>query len=478
MTTTSAAGSATQSLVTALGGGSGVDMVMLATNLANAQFAARADRLTAKSEKLDKQISAASTLKGMLVTLAASLATRVRQGDFSPQPLVANPAVARAALTGSGQPNGTFSLEVTALARGQTLASPAYASPDAPTGSGTLTLRFGTLAGAGFTEDPAHPALPITIASGAKLSDVAAAINAARAGVTAYVANTAEGARLVLKGAEGAASGFVLEAAETLGEEGLAALAWSPAAAPGRLLITASDAAYKVDGLAMTAKTNTAADAIPGVTLTLTATNAGFPTSVTFSDPIAAITTAMGDLTGALNEVASELGTAIDAKTGELARDDGARSLRGTLSALAGAGIMPPGTMGMARTLADLGLSTQRDGTFALDGARLAATLKADPKGAAAMFTNGLYGVFATIDAIARKVSSASDPGSLAGSLNRYSKQKLKLAEEQTKLAEAQESMRARLVARFAATDTRIGVAKSTLTFLQNQIDAWNAPRN
>jgi len=30
------------------------------------------------------------------------------------------------------------------------------------------------------------------------------------------------------------------------------------------------------------------------------------------------------------------------------------------------------------------------------------------------------------------------------------------------------------MVARFAAADTRIGVSKSTLSFLQNQIDAWN----
>ena len=477
MTTISPAGSATQSLVTALGGGSGVDMTMLATNLANAQFAARADRLSARSETLDKRISAASTLKGMLLSLASSLGTRVRQGDLSPQPVIANGAVARAALSGTGQPGGTFSLEVTALARGQTLASPAYASADALTGSGTLTLRFGTVAGSSFTEDTAHPAVPITIASGAKLSDVAAAINAARAGVTAYVANTAEGAKLVLKGAEGTASGFVLDALEAPGEEGLAALAWTPAATPARLLTGASDAAFKVDGLALTAKTNTVADAIPGVTLTLTGTNSGSPTNITFSDPVSAITAAMADLTGALNEIAAELGTATNAKTGELAQDDGARALRRALGGLAGAAIMPQAGVGSARTLADLGLSTQRDGSFLLDSARLAVTLKSDPQGAAAMFTNGLYGIFAAIDGIARKASSASDAGSLSGSISRYTKQRAKLGEEQSKLAEAQETMRSRLVSRFAIADTRIGVAKSTLTFLQNQIDAWNGRR-
>ncbi len=477
MTTSSATGTATQSLVTALGGGSGVDMTMLAANLANAQFAARADRLAAKSETLDKRISAASTLKSMLLSLATSLGTRVRQGDLSPQPLIANGAVARAALSGAGQPGGTYSLEVTALARGQTLASPPYASAGALTGSGTLTLRFGTVAGAAFTEDTARPAVAVTIASGATLSDVAAAINAARAGVTAYVAGTAEGARLVLKGAEGTASGFVLDALETAGDEGLAALAWTPAAAPARLLTGASDAAFTIDGLAMTAKTNTVADAIPGVTLALTGINSGSPTNITFSDPGSAITAAMADLTGALNEIAAELGSATNVKTGELLHDDGARSLRRALGGLAGAAIMPQAGIGSARTLADLGLSTQRDGSFLLDSARLAATLKTDPQGAAAMFTNGLYGIFAAVDGIARTASSASDPGSLSGSISRYTKQKTRLGEEQGKLTEAQETMRARLVSRFAVADTRIGVAKSTLTFLQNQIDAWNGQR-
>ena len=96
MTTTSA----TSSIVTALGGGSGVDMAALATNLANAQFAAKTDRLTTRSDTLDKQISAASDLKSMLLTLTSSLGDRVRQGDLSPQPKVANAAVASASLSG------------------------------------------------------------------------------------------------------------------------------------------------------------------------------------------------------------------------------------------------------------------------------------------------------------------------------------------------------------------------------------------
>jgi flagellar hook-associated protein 2 len=82
-------------------------MAELATNLAAAQFAARTDRLAAKSELLDAQISTASNLKSMLFSLATSLGDRVRMGDLSPQPQVGNGAVAQASLSGSSQPRGT-----------------------------------------------------------------------------------------------------------------------------------------------------------------------------------------------------------------------------------------------------------------------------------------------------------------------------------------------------------------------------------
>ena len=478
MTTTSAsttAGSAVSTLITSLGAGSGTDMTALAANLAAAQFAGRTDRLTARSEKLDRQISAAANLKSMVLSLASSLGDRVRAGDLSPQPKLANAAVATASLSGTGAPSGSYTLEVTALAAAQTLASPVYANSSATVGAGTLTLRFGTVLSSGFTQDGAHAPVNIAVAAGATLADVAAAITAQGAGVSAYVANTTSGARLVLKGADGAANGFVLDAVETPGQPGLAALAWSPPDSSGRLLGQAADAAFSVDGLAMTSASNTVIDAVPGVTLKLSGTNPGAPTRLDFASPTAAIGSAMQDLTAALNQIAAELRTGTDPLSGDLARDAGARALRSALSQLAGKTVMPNAATGAARTLADLGLSTKRDGGFALDTARLSATLAADPTGAAAMFTTGLYGIFATIDATARTVTSASNPGSLAGSVSRYTSQKTQTSADQTKLAAQQEALRSSMVARFAATDTRVGASRATLSFLQNQIDAWNA---
>lgn len=466
-----ATSSVTSSIVSTLGGGSGIDMAALAQNLAAAQFAARIDRNTTRSETVTAQISAASTLKAQVLAVASSVGARVRNGDISTQPSIANAAVA-AVSRGAASGSGSYTLEVAALASQQVLTSPAYASAASPVGSGTLTLKFGTIAGTGFAEDSAHAAVPIVIEAGATLADVASAINAAGAGVTAYVAQGSAGAQLVLKGASGAANGFTLEAS---GDAELAALGWTPAGDGSRLLASAASASFKLDGVAMTSASNTIENVAPGLTLKLTGTNAGTPTTIAFSDPSSAVTSFMEDLTSALNELVATLNADVDPKSGELARDSGARALRRALSQLAGATVMPDAAGAAPRTLADLGLSTQRDGTFALDSSRLATALAASPSGVAAMFTTGLNGVYATIDKLSRTATAASDPGSLAGSLARLATQQTALASEKTTLAEKQEAVRQQLVSRYAALDTRLAASKSTLSFLQAQIDAWNA---
>lgn len=451
-------------------------MIALAENLATAQFELRSERLTAKSETLERQISAASQLKNSLSVLASSLGDRVRVGDLSAQPSVGNGTVASAStplgLTGSGN----FSLEVSQLATGQSLASNAFADADDVVGAGSLTLRFGTVDGASFTADGDRDPVEITIDSGSTLSDIAAAINAANTGVDAYIAHTSSGDQLMLKGEEGEANGFVLEATETLGEEGLAGLAWEPVTGdPALLTSTSQDAIFELDGLEYTSASNDTGVVAPGLELHLTGTNIGAPTQVSFSDAGGNIDGAMRDLISALNTVVGDLRTATDATTGDLGNDPGARALKQAFSHFASDVVMPNAAEGAPRTLSDLGLVTQRDGSFSFDPERLAASIARDPEAVSAMFTTGLFGVFGTFDKLARTVSSTSNPASLAGSLARFERLSNEVSEDTLKMAEKQETLRINMVARFARADTRITAAQSTLTFLQAQIDAWNS---
>ncbi|MCJ2178269.1 flagellar filament capping protein FliD [Novosphingobium album (ex Hu et al. 2023)] len=471
--TTSASSSLkTTSIATLLGAGSGIDMAALANNLATAQFEYRTSVLTDKQDTLTTKISTASDIKSMLLALDTSLGTLVRSGSLAATPSVANSSVATATLSGTSQPSGTYSLEVSQIAKGQQLASTAYASSTSTTGSGTLTLRFGTVSGSTFTEDTSHTAVDITIDSGDTLADVASAINASGAGVTAYIANTASGAQLVLKGAEGAANGFILEASEDAADPGLSNLAWTPSSGTATLMASAQDAAYTIDGLSYTSASNTITDPVPGVKLQLTGTNVGSPTTISFSDPSDSISSSMQDFTDALNELMTSLNAAT-AIGGDLATDPGARALKKSLMQMAGSTVMPNAT-GAAKTLADLGLSTQRDGTFLLDTARLSATIASDPEGVTAMFTNGLYGVYATFDKIYRAAASTTNTGSLAGSITKFNAQLTQAGEDLTKVADQQEALRARLASQFTTSESRITLLKSTQTMLQSQIDAWN----
>lgn len=476
-TSSTASTSATAQIISSLGAGSGINTSQLAEQLAAAQFAPRLDQLSTKNEKLTAQISSASNLKSLMSTLATSVGSLIRTGDLAVTPSITSASVA-AVSKGTATGSGTYSLEVTSLANAQKLVMPAYSSPTATVGSGTLTLRFGTVSGGGFTPDATQTAVDIAVPTGATLADVATAINASGAGVTAYIANGAAGAQLVLKGKEGATSGFEIEVTPDVGGEALSNLAWSAATNTAQLKSTASDAAFSIDGVDYTSKSNTVNDVVPGLNLKLTGTNAGSPATVSFSDPSSNISSAMTDLVDALNEVVSQLTSAMDKSSGDLNSDPGARALRSALTALAGTRIMVNAADGEPSTLGDLGLKIQRDGTFTLDTDRLSATLKDHPQAAGAMWTTGVYGVYSSIDKIARAAASTTSGASLGSSIIRYTALQKTVSEKSTDLTEKQEDMRQRLVSRFAVMDTRVSGSQSTLTFLKAQISAWNSTGN
>ncbi len=471
--------SATSSIISALGAGSGVDMAALAGDLAQAQFATRIEQLSARSDALESKVSAASTLKNQIQQLASALGERVRTGDLAPTPTISNGAVAAVSRSATSKPAGNYTLEVMSLASAQTLSGPAYAASTSTVGSGTLTLRFGAVSPGSFSADAGRDPVEIVIPAGATLADVASSINAAKTGVTAYIANATDGAHLVLKGAEGEINGFVLEATETPGDEGLAALAWEPVSGdPDQLLSQSADAQFEIDGIAMSSATNKAGEVAPGISLTLTGTNVGNPAQIGFVDSTPAITSVMQDLTSALNEIVAALNLATDPQTGDLARDDGARQLRRELSSLGSKLIMPNAAEGTPATLAELGLAIGRDGSFSFNAATLQAAIADNAEGVAAMFTNGLNGVYATVDKIARNAATTGNPGSLAGSVSRYTSQISKISEQNIKIADQQEAMRARLAKQLSAADINISASQSTLSFLKAQVALWNKSDN
>lgn len=470
------------SIISALGAGSGVDFTKLAADISDASFAAQRNQVTARKTALEAQVSAASQLRGAITDLAAALGDRVRTGDLAPRGELANPAVARVSVPAGLAPRGSFNLEVTQLARSQTLLSRTFASRDALVGEGTLTLRFGTVDGANFSPDAARAALDIEVTATDTLATLAAKINAGSGGdVQAYVATGTNGAQLVMKGREGAANGFQLEAT---GAGGGAVtgdreyLGWSPATGAALLQSSARDAALSLDGVAMTSPTNRVTGLPGGFTLDLTATNTGAATTLSFGTSTAAMTSVMEDFVAALNDIVGQLNDLAAPVGGELGNDPGAREFRRDLAGLSSRVVMPGAPAGEPRTLADLGLALNRDGSFKLDTDRLTRALDTAPDAVAAMFTTGVSGVFSTMDRFARENSLTTDPVSLGGSLSRYEKQLVASDERLSKIAEQQEVLRERLTREFTASERRVAASQSTLAFLRQQVDIWSNSDN
>lgn len=466
------------SIISALGAGSGVDFIRLASDISAASFAAQRNSVTARQTALEAQISAASQLRGSVTGLASALGDRVRNGDLAPRAQLGNPAVAAVTVPPGLSPRGNFTLEVTQIAQAQTLVGRSFTSADALVGEGTLTLRFGTVDGASFAADSARDAITIAATATDTLATLASKINQASGGaVQAYVANGTGGAQLVMKGREGAANGFVVEAAGAGGPDApgdLGYLGWSPATNTTQLQGTARDAAFLLDTVAMTSPSNRVTGLPGGFTLNLSATNSGAPTTLSFASNNDAIGSVMQDFVTALNDIVAQVNTLAAPLGGELGNDPGARELRRDLAGLASRVVMPGAADGEPRTLGDLGLAINRDGTFRLDTARLNRALEDTPDAAAAMFTTGINGVFATMDRFARENSLVTDPGSLGGSLRRFETQSAASTERLARIAEQQESLRDRLTREFTASERRVAASQSTLTFLRQQIDIWS----
>lgn len=496
MTTTSATSSSTTSTATttsttsssttigaqilqSLGVTSGSSLTSLAPSIAKAEYASQNDALSTQLTKVQLQISEASQLKSDLLTFQSSLSSLIDGGNLLPSPTVTNASVATASLpSGSSGANSSYSLEVTQLAKPQVL-STASSATNATMQGGTLTFNFGTVANGAFTADTTHTAGSVTIPDGASLAQVAAAINSAAMGVTAYVATNAQGSQIVLKGSEGAANAFTITASGTgtaSGTTSLSSLAYDPSTTNSYTVAqSATDAAYKLDGIERTATSNTIANAAPGLSLKLTGTNTGNPTTITYSDPSSGITTAMQNITTVLNSLVTEMNTDMSASSGGLYNDSGAKAMAKALSQLAGTTLMPNAASGDPKTLADLGLTTQKDGSFKLDTTKLASVLASNPGGVAAMFTKGVNGIYATVNkTVSALTTSAVGSSSLDNSVKHYTTLQTSITAQQAKLATLQSNLEARLTSQYAATDAATSGYNSTLTYLKAQIAAWN----
>ncbi|WP_447727568.1 flagellar filament capping protein FliD [Sphingomonas koreensis] len=474
---------AVESIAKTLGGGSGIDTAALVKELVEAQFKNRNAAIAKREETLTAQISAATTHKSNITTFATALSSLSRGGSLATQPTSSNTGILNVSrLSGANLSALSAQIEVRQLASAQAVSAAPVADKTAAIGRGTLTLTFGTatVANGAMTGFTAGSGTPVNITIGennSSLEGVAAAINAANAGVTASILTDGAGSRLVVKGGTGEARAFTLTASETAGHEGLAALNIGVGATGTTIGSAAADAIVAIDGVALRRESNSISDLVPGVKLDLASAQPGTIVNIGKSLPTNSLMQAVQNLVDTYNEVFTALAKDLNAVDGSLRQDVAARNLKRQLQKLT---LQPlaSGASDVPTTLAQIGVKTNRDGSLSLDSAVLTKALVNHPGQVEKMFaqpvggTTTNNGLSAVLDAIS--IEAANTKRGLGASEISYTKAKIDVVDDKAEAVRKTEALRTRMTRQFASMDARVSAYKATQTFLENQIDAWN----
>lgn len=480
----SAVNTATQALLTGLNANSGVDTGTLVPALVAAQFAARTATLKTQNDTLTTQISGISTIKSTITGFSSALDTLVKSGSLQTQPLSSSLGTLSAtALSGAKLANLSASVTVNRLATAQAASTKVpFANRTTALGTGQLTLTIGTktyvdankkpvAAGTGGAVwDGGVSGKSYTFGVGAgSLDAIAAAINDQKTGVTASIVTDASGgAYLSVKGATGDAQAF------TMTSEKGHALDIGLGSNATNTISEAQNAQLAVDGIGVERASNTISDLIDGVKLQLNATSPA-PVSLTSSTPTAALSQAVSDVVETYNQVLAAITEQTDPKTGSLRSDPAAASLLRSLKALTSKALVGGAVSGIPRTLAEIGVATNTDGTLRLDTTLLARQITAYPDTIEAMFapsSSNVLSLSATLSALT--TSATSIVTGLGASTARYTAAASEIAKQQDKVTDQSAQMTTRLTQQYSSLNSRLSAYKSTQTFLTGQIAQWN----
>ena len=417
--------------------GSGIDVRSIVDQLVAIERQPIKQLETAKA-KLDTQLSSYGQLQSHMSKLQGLAKTLATASSWSRSAAVSADTASIAASAKSTAVAGTYSVQVNQLAASQSSSSSVFASPG-DVGTGTITITVGTTS------------VPIDIVAGDNsLSAVRDKINQANAGVTATLIQDTSGPLLVLSGKEtGAANAFSVQvSADATGE--LAKLD-NANLTVGR---SALDAAFTVNGIALTSAKNNLDGVIDGVDLVLKKLTTA-PVDVVVSSDTEALKKDIKDFVETFNEASKFLvaQTRYEAATktaGTLQGDMMATSLLGRLRAQ-----YHQETPDSSFTrLSDIGVTLERDGTLKINDAKLATAL-ANPAELAKAFSNPGTGLAHGFKSIADAMVNAD--GALKSRTEGLRDRIKRNEQAQDRLEDRVERNRLRLLRQYTALDTKVG---------------------
>jgi flagellar hook-associated protein 2 len=452
------------STITSTGIGSGLDIGGIVSSLTTAFGAAQTTQLTNQQNNLDAQVSAFGSFTSALDTLKLSVTPLLTPSTLAGFDATVGDKTIASATTSSTAVAGSYTLEVDNLATSAKLTSDPIVGTNTAVGTGTLTITTGG----------ASVAINID-SSNNTLAGIAAQINSApnNPGVTASIITASDGQRLVLSGTTtGAGNGITVT--QSGGDGGLAALVYDPANGITKLTDTqdAANANFKINGFAATSASNLVSDALTGVTINLLAPTATGVTTTLNVTPDTSTAQSNIDkfvtaLTGVLNSIQTLTGFDPSTNTaGPLNGNATLQSFQNQLQKILGQVVQ--GGSGGARSLADLGISAQADGTYAVDDTKLNNALSAN----LSSIGNLLGGSNGILTQLGSLVDGYIKPGGLLATINTGLQTSLSnVADQQQSLATQLATYSATLTAEYNAMDTAVAKLKQTQTFLNAEFN-------
>lgn len=382
--------------------GSGLDINGLVSQLVAAEGQPKLLRVDRKEVIAQSELSALSSFKGALSDFQGKIASLTDHSTYDNRTVNSSDNSIVSISATNDALVGNYEVEVTQLAQAHKIASSGFASSTTVVGEGVLSFSFGTYDSDGntFTINPNSTVKTVSIdSSNNTLEGIRDAVNEADIGVTASIINDGSGERLVFGSqASGAENSLRVTVDDDDGTDtdtaGLSQLAYDPTAAVGSgqnlsETIAALDATLVIDGIAVTSPSNSVTSAIQGVTLNIKQAEVG--TKVNLSVDIDT-----GGIKAKVNTFVKEFNTMMkaindlskyDPETEKAAILNGdvmlrsaesqiRRTLTETISGLTGA----------VQSLADIGVSTQSDGTLSVDSSQLDEALDEDYEAFAVLF--------------------------------------------------------------------------------------------
>jgi len=136
---------------------------------------------------------------------------------------------------------------------------------------------------------------------------------------------------------------------------------------------------------------------------------------------------------------------------------------------------------GNYKTLSDIGIATNRDGTLTLDTKALDKAMAADPSAITQLLNPAVKsgsnpGLAGLMDNVRDNIQQKDGP--LASAQSKYDALAKNLSAQLEKLSDQMTDYQAQLTKIYTAMETRLTALKATQSYLQQQIDAWNNSDN